>query len=87
MYNTNSCNEDARDCFEFNEKYPRCMVTAQAVIDERLTNDTALVQYPPIIGDGICNSGLYNNADCGYEDGDVSGYWYMIFSKFTILDC
>lgn len=71
MYNSNSCNQDARDCFEFNEKYPRCAVTAQAVLDQALAN-AIVIKYVPIIGDGICNSGLYNNADCGYEDGDVS---------------
>lgn len=84
MYNTNSCNQDARDCFEFNEKYPRCAVTAQAVMDERLTNDTIIMQYVPIIGDDICNSGLYNNADCGYEDGDVSVYSYIGYDIFEI---
>jgi len=64
FHNSQICNFDAGDCAEFNEAYPRCQVDAQA----KLINSTLF--FVPIIGDGICNSGLYNNPDCGYEDGD-----------------
>lgn len=73
MHNSDECNQDARDCLEFNDKYPRCAVTAQDIMRDKNLTDT-LIENVPIIGDGICNSGLYNNPDCGYEDGDVSLY-------------
>ena len=59
-HNSAECNNDARDCEEFNRRYPRC------AFDTRGQPHTAV----PVIGDGICNSGLYNNPECGFEDGD-----------------
>jgi len=64
-HNSQLCNWDAGDCFEFNEKFPLCV---NRTLDNIYSDST--MKYVPIIGDGICNSGLYNNEDCGYEDGD-----------------
>ena len=65
-HNSQVCNWDAGDCYEFNEKYPLCMVNKTLVVIQ----NNATMKHVPIIGDGICNSGLYNNENCGYEDGD-----------------
>jgi hypothetical protein len=64
-HNSDRCNSDARDCIAFNLRYPRCSIDA-----ERKLDPTNPLRQVPVIGDGICNSGLYNNADCGFEDGD-----------------
>lgn len=64
-HNNRICNFDAGDCDDFNRRYPRCVSSTQN--NPRIT-DT--LQALPIIGDGICNSGIYNNVDCGFEDGD-----------------
>ncbi|GFH43980.1 hypothetical protein CTEN210_00454 [Chaetoceros tenuissimus] len=66
-YNSNQCNSDARDCVSFNIKYPRCAIDAEKKLDP--TNPLRVV---PIVGDGICSSGLYNNEDCGFVDGDCT---------------
>jgi len=65
MHNSLDCNSDAGDCETFNARYPRCYIDAV----DKISEGPVLVAVP-IIGDGICNSGIYNNPDCGYEDGD-----------------
>jgi len=64
-HNNQICNFDAGDCEDFNRRYPRCV---SSTASNPLITDTLVAL--PIIGDGICNSGIYNNIDCGFEDGD-----------------
>lgn len=64
-HNNRICNFDAGDCNDFNRRYPRCV--SSTAKNPRISADLRTL---PIIGDGICNSGIYNTADCGFEDGD-----------------
>lgn len=46
------------DSLSFNLNFPLCPVL------EAIGNDSI------VLGDGTCDSGLYNTYDCGYENGD-----------------
>ncbi len=69
MHNSLECNYDAGDCESFNKRYPNC----QASVEELIPQNRTEMKSTPIIGDGICNSFLYNSLACGYEDGDCLG--------------
>lgn len=64
-HNSDFCNSDGNDCNAFNARYPRCTEYTNAILDER----KPLISVP-VLGNGVCESFLYNNRDCGYENGD-----------------
>ncbi|GFH62061.1 hypothetical protein CTEN210_18537 [Chaetoceros tenuissimus] len=64
-HNSNFCNSDGNDCDAFNARYPGCTEYTNAILDERKP-----LKLVPVLGNGACESFLYNNKDCGYENGD-----------------
>ncbi len=64
QHNTDECNFDGGDCASFNDKWPNCANKAAEEFPDMRTMSV------PIIGNGICDSGLYNIEECGFEDGD-----------------
>lgn len=66
-YNTQACGYDNGDCDEINLKYPVCPFE---ILASRI--GTEMFQSI-IIGDGICQSGIYLIEECFFEGGDCVG--------------
>ncbi len=63
-YNTKACNYDAYDCEDFNLHHPACPIEKLAFMIP--LDSTKSV----VIGDHICDSGIYMTVECGYEGED-----------------
>lgn len=59
LYNTKACKFDNGECSAFNLEYPACPIE---ILSSRVDPDNI-----PIIGDGICQSGIYLIEDCFFE--------------------
>lgn len=57
------CNYDNNDCSEFNRDYPECPLEDLSEIDG---------SGNVILGNDVCDSGIYNSNECGWEFKDCA---------------
>ena len=67
IFNTEVCKFDGGDCIAANSKYPDCPVL-------KLTDKMHIPNDPsnpfPALGNGVCDGGIFNTKECGWDDGD-----------------
>jgi hypothetical protein len=64
MYATKNCKADNGACDSMKAEYPKCN------FDELAATFSEILEGAPRLGDGICESAVYNTEECGYENGD-----------------
>ncbi len=61
---TMQCGYDNGDCNTYNRIHPECPYTQLEELEKvEILGDI-------VLGDGVCDSGIYNTKSCGYENGD-----------------
>lgn len=63
LASTQGCGYDNGDCLSFLGEFPDCPLEKLALLNG--SNDV-------ILGDGVCDSPIYNISECGYENGDCA---------------
>jgi hypothetical protein len=63
QFSTKKCQYDEGDCSGFQIDFPFCNLNELGdLVGENV----------PRLGDGLCESAIYNNAECGFENGDCN---------------
>lgn len=69
VFNTKACNFDEGDCVQAKSLFPKCEVLLQTDV---LYFHQDTLKPLPALGDGLCDGGLFNNRECGWDSGDCS---------------
>eukprot|EP00554_Chaetoceros_debilis_P014083 CAMPEP_0194125450 /NCGR_PEP_ID=MMETSP0150-20130528/59470_1 /TAXON_ID=122233 /ORGANISM="Chaetoceros debilis, Strain MM31A-1" /LENGTH=1205 /DNA_ID=CAMNT_0038819261 /DNA_START=97 /DNA_END=3711 /DNA_ORIENTATION=- len=60
---TSFCDYDNKDCSKFNRDHPKCPLHDLSQIDG---------SGNVLLGNDVCDSGVYNSNECGWENGDCA---------------